>query len=1187
MRPYRILAVLLAIASLCSSSVLAQTNLSPEQSLRSEIRSLPAGAQVTLTPGAYGQPLEVFEGSVTVAANGAVFQDPDANSVIYVEADAELNLTGVEVIGSNPAQAMIVVNGGKLVLRDTKISGAYRFAIYATAGSVLDIGGLDAQGGELGIYLLDDVDATIEGVTLTGFGGAGLTGIGAQVRVTASSVTVEGIQGSGVVFRGGGNLVLRDATVAKATENGIYLDQGASLHAEAIILDQLGTGVLALGAGDVAVSESEMHGVTNGGIIAQGAASLQVSWVQMTGRGNLIGASKGIADVTIKEAFIESEDTEVAAVYIGHEGATTIDGISVLGGSSALFINGPRPAPTLITNADFASQGFAAVTLKGIGNTAPENAPVITKSHLLGEAGAVGLAFDTTDFAVISDSHIVGREQPALSFYESAAAHFANNILITGNDQLSLGSISSNLLTASAANVSRTGVPANALSDSYAELAEARTAKQTAAANLGQLIAVNNEGLPLWADAAILQVLSQDDQLYELPIDGTPLELPSGTYNFALDGIVQAQIELAAGDRKEIEIPDPVHPHFMFLKDGTFYRGKALMLRSPEEIAANARARNVNHMKNEYYNHAQFALPKADLTADQKTQLLEEARALFTLHLATAVEVGTSTVPVEGGRISRQVFFYTLGIIAHLGDASDRDFILANLGQERSFITDFALSAAALIEARLGQIEDSAIYAMAMDPVTPKQLAFQMLSYPALNGHAPAIEELLKRLLAAQEAGSFDDIAPGARPFMLLNQLEGDPRILDLYRALWAEYADEIDAVVNAGKKRVYFTKIGLNYFNMPLIIEYLAAFGTEEDYQSLNLPVAGHFGMEPSLSTLLTNPTAIYFDYIGQAARPAPLSYDAYTLTSVGAYICNALERRNPDDRAFVLDQMYALTGRYINEQFGNGRRDVDWVFGERYVNIPSAYCNPNTAPGSALSSDPDGLRIYFPDLYSPNWGERAVLGRQLITDFDPNGYEVKVPYLAGITPDDLQAAMMADAKFDNDAGKALLLNARTLEHRYRDFTPDVYTNGSDSRFFVTMLDASNGDAIVIGRADLRPILSDGLLRAGLRLRMAYSENGFLTAQMSGRDVEMKDALENAAFGMIKEVRLKEGDTVRPLSFTQSTSSGVHVFDLPEVSDDLTGKMIEVELYVFKETWVLQFPLYYGDFAFRQRSRL
>lgn len=1180
--------LLSAFVFLFSTAALrAQTELSVAQDLRTAVAQAANGSHLNLGSGTFAQNIELYEKELTIIGDGTSFEFAETNSIIYVDGTASLNLSGIELNGANSEQAAIYVNGGKLVLSDSQIRGDYQFAIYASAGSIIELDNIDVSGGQFGLYLVDEVEATINGARFSNIADASVNGIGAGVEIIASGLSVDGSP-TAVFLRDRARLDLSQSVISNAPENGIYLDQGAALRVEAVQFEQTGTGVLALDTGDVFVGSSEFLGTTRAAVVVENATSVMIDWTNVYGLSTGASITGQVERVVIRDTIIENGNDDVTSIYLAHQGSTLVENTSVIGGSSGLFISGPRTGLTQILGSDFSATGFAAVTLQHITQSDVQHYPVLEQNFLTGEGSAVGLALDRTELAVLRDNQIIAKEAAALSFNQSNEIQASGNVIAAGRDQLMLGQVNHNFGQASAANITKVGVDFSQRdgTEVLAEMHEARSAAQNQASSLGQVIAVNNEGLALWGDAAIMAVLTAQNEILDLPIDGTPLELKAGTYWVAMDGVPQGQIELTAGGRVEFEIPDPVHPHFLFEKEGQFYRGKALFMRPKEEIAANAKARNVNHLSYEYYNDVRFAPLRSDLNAMQKVEILTQARELFNPSMPKAMAIGVSVEPVVGGPMARKIFEFLLGPIAHLGDLSDRDRILDGLGDEPSFMTDIALSAAALIEARFGVIEDSALVTRAMAVNTQPEFAFQMLSLAGTNGNTAAIEEILRRIhngLSEQSIGVFPE---GIRSYLLISQLD-DPRVLEIMRAVWEDYRRAIETTLNDPSIRVYKSSMGINFYSMPLVMEYLAAYGTKDDYEGLNLPVAGFFATDQSIATLVTNPVELYLDYIGQAPRPEPVGISTFSLYGMSSLACYARERRTPEDRKFIEDRIYAQAGRYFNMLYGDNLPEHDWVLANVYAGIPSTYCDPTTDSGGARKDYPENLRIYDLKTFSPNWGARKETANFLIEGFEAEGVMPRLKYLAGMLGPEFLAATDGRASFDNPAGQALRLHATALDHRYRDILPDLYSNGAESRIFVTPLRESSDQAILSGRVDLRPILQDGQLRAGVRLRVAYKETNGLAAMISQRDVAMSEALDNAAFNMIKEIRLVDGEQVHALEFERSTNSGVHIFGLGELLENLASKTIEVELEVLEQNWVFQFPLYYGDFAFRQRSGL
>ncbi|MEZ5912345.1 MAG: hypothetical protein R3D84_09080 [Paracoccaceae bacterium] len=456
-----------------------------------------------------------------------------------------------------------------------------------------------------------------------------------------------------------------------------------------------------------------------------------------------------------------------------------------------------------------------------------------------------------------------------------------------------------------------------------------------------------------------------------------------------------------------------------------------------------------------------------------------------------------------------------------------------------------------------------------------------------LMGNREAIDFLIETFSAPNldaERLSYPSAA-----FELMARVD-DPRVLAIFRTALVEYGEAMHALMMSGEQHPQRSSHGLLFHHIPLAMEYVAVFGDEGDQALLAVPVGGSRLVDSTIAGLLADPVAVYLDMVGVTPRPQPVSdYGAYQMVNYGVLMCRALERRDATTREAFLEDFRYLAGEVLNTAyFGMTNDRAPGIVGRAVTNITTAYCNPNDRAASARRSDPRNLEVFADPITNFVWDDRPVRAEMALEGFDPTGrLWPNMAMLSQMPPADVLARMDADARFNSPLGAALRLNVRALDYRYVEPAADIYPGGANRRVFLTALAASDEEAVVSGRVDLSPILADGELQLGLRLRVVYDEKGFLSPQMSGRDVAMKAALSDAARGLVREVRLEGPDGDRPVPFRQTTEGGVHVFALPFAADDPAGFSVIVELEVFEQRWTLRFPLSYGDFAFRHRSKL
>lgn len=1173
----------------------AQTRIGVNDDLAAAVRAAGAKAEIILEGSRYNQPIEVIDKQLTItgAADGTLLDNVAANSIIYIDATSVLTMERVNLTGANAKQAVVHLNGGTFVLSNATITGPFRFGIYATAGSKLTLENVTFEAGENGVYVLDQAEVDIRQSGFVGVTATAITAIGAQVAMKINGVDIKGPADTGIMIREGAFITLSSSAVTNVNNTAIYMDNQANLIADDVIIDTVTTGILAFGIENLSIKNSEISNYQQTGIAVKGAKEVSIYSLHSQGAGTAISMTDNIAKIAIDTAVLDNNQPKASTILLAQSGASHVNNVTTSGGYAGIYIQGPRSGPTYISNSDFHGGTFASGIIQSASASDPTFVPTIEDSQFFASGEAVAIALDNTPLVRFKNLQLVATENPALSFNESAEINFENTIVATGSQQWAFGDAQHNFEQPSKANILATDVDFS--TRSITEVLTALMADQSAALNaatgLGRVMAGNNTGLPLFGNAARVLLTDTDGQIYEVSAKGVELEAPSGIYTLSVDDIAQGTVTVTANALTSIEIPDPAHPYFFFQQDDKLFRGNALPLRKHDVLLRNYKARGVNTDAYDFWNKDSFGVARAGLTQDQRTEILAQARELYFTYLIKAHNGYINNNLTDEDKISGHIANYSSGVIAALGTVADRDRILDMLPDKPSYPRTTAIEVAGIIEARLGLTRNSALMRKALELRDQNiLLSVDLATVAGAIGQKSGITLILDLLGDTSVTTKiFSDFSHRLAHTLLARS--SDPRVLAHFRGILREYNAMIDKRISEDAKQDYFSTSGFNYYNLPVIMEYVAVYGNAEDAKLLAIPVAGNITLDSALAGIVRAPMPLYFDYIGLTSRPLPLKLSHYYLPNFGKYICRGLERRPKKQRESILETYKTITGPHLNDAiYGGVYAQRTAIVGEAVTQVTSAYCNPNIRLAGAYRRDQDVLEVFFQGNTSLSWGNREIKARQEIEKFNPSANWADLRLLSNMSVEAIETLTSEDPRFETVAGLALLLNHRALDHKYIEPTQDIYQGGSDRRLFLTALASSNGEAIVTGRVDLRPIISGSSLKVGIRLRIAYEEKGFLTPQMSGRDVAMENALNDAARGLIKAVHLRKGPKVMPMHFESSSQSGVHIFsvDMENLgTDDLAELIVDVDLEVVEEKWPMHFPLFIGDFAFRYRSDL
>lgn len=1182
-----------ATAVLMSSvAAWAEISVPSGSNLFQVVNDAPSGETLVLQGEAFPQSVEVIGKTLTVqgAETGTSIGGPNGTSMLYLDKASDVTLSDITFSWDDPERAGIFVDGGTLRMTRGGLNGDFRFAIYATAGASIYIDDVKFEGMNNGIYLLDNGTITVSSADFTNLYGPSISGFGAPISADLQNITVQTGETtpdvSAIVFREGPQLSIRQSTILGPNANGVYVDDGTQLAMDDVLIEGAAIGVLALNAGAVDIKNGTVEGFTSQGIAVEGANDLRIEGVQIEGNGQALAARGQIPNAQFDALVLANSDQDVPTFFINSTGAFSIKNTSASGGYAALYVQGTGQGTRTVELSDFSQASFAAGILQQAGPTESNQPILIQGSFFQAKGDAIGLALDQTSQVNIDTSAIMATDGPALSVYEGAIITAEKTILASGGPNPWIGESSHTFENPSRANVIATDVDftTQSVAEVFAALQTRRNSAAEDAKGIGQIITVNKDGMRLFGEAAQITLTATNGNTYSVSALGAATEVPSGAYQLTIDGVVQAPVDIAAGQIAEIEIPDPAHPYFMFQSKNEFYRGPALPLLPRERILKNYAARGVIHDQTAFWNKDIYGPLRTSLTAEDRQSMRDQSRQMFFANFPTAHAAYAANNYTPEANPPKHVMNYSAGILAALGTLEDRDQILAMLPAQSSYARIVAIEVATLIEARLGVVSDSAALELARnvqrdDP----NLAIGLAAHVGALGNSDAISLILDAMAQPNYDPNAFQFSSKQLMFNLLAR-SNDPRVLTHFRKALTQYRAMIGALTS-GNQIAYNSPDGFSYYMLPIVMEYLAVFGDDQDWANLAIPIAGAIGFHDSIAALTQDPLPLYFDRIGMSPRPSPAYMHPSDVSGYGRLICGALERRSKADRDRILNTLTETTGPRLNAEYYGLPEDRAWIVGEAVTLVTSAYCNPNPRIASAFHRRPHDLEVFPIGDGALSWGSRRALADQAIQAFSPTENWTDMRQMANISVTDLQAAIANDSRFTTDAGQAMLLHHQAIDLRYQEATPDYYPSGTVRRLFLTPLTASRGEAILTGRIDLRPIIQNGRLLVGLRLRVAYDENGFLSPQMSKRDVIIPEALANGARNLIKEVRMRVGDTVIPMTFDQSAAGNVHVFSAEIPDTGLANLIVDVDLETFQETWDMQFPLYATDFAYRYRK--
>ncbi len=1192
----KILTVALLFFLSFPSALLAQVSIGPGDRLDAIILASKTGSELSLSVEEYNGKIEVRGKSLSIrgiSGSGTTIRVDAGQSVVFVDATASLSLDSIRLVGANDNQTGIFVDGGVLKITNSVIEGPFNFGIYATAGSKIELENVVIKNGMRAVYLLNSEKLVVRNSEFLNLSNSAFQLSGAKLISDLSGLKIENVASTAILVLNGANARISSSSISSVKDNAIYVDKQAGISIKDITIDTVQRGILGIDAGEISIDNLKIESYSVAGITINAAQKFSARNINLNGKGSGIYASGKVPAFAIDTATLQNTNNQQATLYIATTGAVDVARLSTEGGYSGVYIRGGRTAATLLRSSEISGGSFAGIILKEATATTKEFAPHLDGIQIINQGSGYALALDNTPFAKISNVTFLTNGKPPISSYQSGRIDLENSILATSSKEWLNGRIDHNAFIPSRANIIETGLDFNA--ESIESIKRRLVQKQLEAVKLGLKLGkvfavVENDGFELSGDVVEILLADAGGKITDIPSNGNTIELASGIYDVTIDGTANGKLTITPGGIAIIPIPEPQHPYFLYKKGKQLLRGRKMELLDRQTLRRNYLARGVVTRKNTYWTGEGFGLARAELTKAERNNLLQEARGLYFDTLSDAHEAYNNRRNKKL-RQATQVVRYAGAVISALGTREDRNRILSSLPKESSVLRNESINLAAFIEARLGLVKKSRLFVLAQENVTDNPaLALSLAAASAVMGNLDAVKFLVEQ--ATQP--DFEIKENWNEVFVIPSILarSGDPRILSLFREVLAEYKGIISAMTKHSQERIYNNKNRFNFgLALPMIMEYVAAWGDESDRSLLALPIGGDFRVSSDISAIVKDPIAIYLDQIGFLPRPEPRKLQKWAIPSFGQTICQSLERRSKSERDEILETYKNLPGIYLNKAFKlDYREGYEWIISKGITQVTSAYCNPSTDLAIQFRANVNINFVFKPDDQFLPWLDRPSKAQQILDSFNPDGWP---PFttsmtrpLSQMTVDAVAKVTEKDPRFKTKAGKALLLNHRALSYRYQEPNPDIYQNGADRRLFLTQPAAANGEAALVGRLDMKPVIRSGLFRVGLRLRVAYLEKAFLP-QMSGRPEILAAALAKGSFGFIKSVKLRRGGDSIPLKYDRFSKSGMHIFSVPLEDASLKNLYVDVELGVIKEKWKFSFPLFIGDFAFRYRTGL
>ncbi|MEH6725309.1 MAG: right-handed parallel beta-helix repeat-containing protein [Hyphomicrobiales bacterium] len=1202
--------LLLVLILLFPGTGLAQISVGPESSLGKIVQSSKSGETLVLSAGSYSGKIDVLDKTLSIEGTdglNSIIQDKPGSAAIpeptsvYVNAGADLSLNNVRLSGSDAEQVLIHVDGGSLSIRNSQLDGPVRFAIYAAPGSRINIENVRFEGEQVAVFAGEGVQLTIRNSKFSEISDSAIYIAGQGAVADLDGVSINKVGSSAILGRDGAIANIRNSTMSAVKVNAVYLDNGAALSLENVAIRQIERGLLAFNPGKIDIQDSQITEFGAAGIsldaeqrFGGNGAGITITNLIAIGNGPALSTTRYPPEIRVNSAQLRNQNQQLVTIHIANAGPVELTNITTNGGYAGVLIEGERFAATRLTDLEISGAAFAGIMIKNASAADRKFAPVLDRVRITNLESGMALALEQTEYASVTNSVLIANDQPVVTSYQSGELNLHHTILATGADNWLVGEISHNGLTPSRVNIIEMGaiIESSGINDTKKRLLEKLAAATAAAKELGKVAAVAfGDSPPIFGDAVKILIKNSTGPVINVAASGVSTEVPSGDYSVTIDGVDRGKITVESDGIAIIPIPEPHLPYLLYWDGDKYVRGRAVELLDRKTLRRNYQARGVVTLAWTRWNSDTFGIARKDLTEPDRAHLLDEARKLFFTALDKARRVD------DQGKIGLQDYmrtvWYSSAVMAALGTIEDRNRILDNLQQEDSFVQNISIEVASYIEARLELVDKSRLLSLAQENVTKNpSLALRLATASAIVGNANAVNLVIELVVApgfknrmGREEGSV---------VLALMGRSKDPRVLEFFRDFLTGYKEAVaKAVIENESLGNYRTKSDFHWpYSIPMILEYVAAWGSEADGSLLAVPISGDLyqNLTPDISSIVKDPVPIYMDRIGALSRPVPINLRAQETPYFGQYICQGLERRPKQERERILDFYENSTGDQLNKALNVGLREgYEWKWGQYTTAVTSSYCNPTALMAELTTLDDvnrDRARVFLPGDQALPWITRPLKAKQILALFDPEGGLVKTGPLSQMSVDQIAGITNGDPRFETAAGKALLLNHRALSYEYQEPNPDVYPNGADRRLFLKSL-KSSWHSVLTGRVQMKPVIQNGLLRVGLGLQIAYHEGNGLAARIGRTDEAIAKALAVGAFEFIKSVTLRRAGQTTKMTLETSTKSDVHIFSIPFEGSSLANLSVEVELGVMDDRWTFTYPLFVGDFAFRHRTKL
>jgi SpoVK/Ycf46/Vps4 family AAA+-type ATPase len=339
------------------------------------------GALITLAPGRYDESLHITR-PVSLVAEGRSGVEIHAAAGSAVVVDAEVQLSGLVLSGTDPEAPVLDVRRGQAALDGCSLSGGAWAAVLAWQDGVLALRGCrvtNAQGA--GVVVTSAGANVLEGSEITDVGSSAVV-VAESGRLTVRECVLTNARGNGVCANGRATAVVEATRIEGCGKPALAVEQQATAELRKVAvsgsaaldayLTSTGETVLAectfTGSGGQAVHISGGAAPLLRGCTVDGAAS---SGIQVTGAARprleecvVTGAPVGVAVEARSEATFAGltvRDASGAALQLTDAAAARVEGLTVSGGSGAgVVVNG---ASTLSVRTGEITAGGTAVRL--------------------------------------------------------------------------------------------------------------------------------------------------------------------------------------------------------------------------------------------------------------------------------------------------------------------------------------------------------------------------------------------------------------------------------------------------------------------------------------------------------------------------------------------------------------------------------------------------------------------------------------------------------------------------------------------------------------------------------------------------------------------------------------------------------------------------------------------------------